>query len=178
MAKGIQRHTLELTNAEGETATFELNNLDGEKGGEIFFQLVSLMGEPVGHLGANVRSFVKAEPKAPAEDEEPKEVQDDGALEEQDEGEGPDRKGVALALGALFKSIGSPTSMKIIKALLNGLRRDKQPVIFKTYFAGNYGELMQLTMWALEINYASFFAGNQFLRGLMERARTLNLPPT
>ncbi len=131
-------------------ATWELNNLDADRGVEILTKLIALMGEPLGHVGMGA-AMAKSQADADGADEKLRTLL---------------RGSVATALGTLLTNIGKVGALSVIKVLLDGLHRDQKPVDFKTYFASNYGELVRLVGWSLEINFASFFDANPLFDAL------------
>lgn len=77
------------------------------------------------------------------------------------------------AVAKMASGLASPSTTKLVKTLLTGLRRDSQKVGFDDYFSGNYGELMELLWWSLRENFESFLSGNPAVENLVAKAQAL-----
>lgn len=62
------------------------------------------------------------------------------------------------ALAAVAGRLDSPRTIEIVQLLLRGLHEDGRPVDFDQRFAGDYGTLLRVVGWALEVNLGGFFA--------------------
>lgn len=137
---GVKMHELSFADA-----TWQLNNLDADRGVDVLARLAAIVGGPMGELLGALAAAGKPVQKISA-------------------AELP-RDALAKVFGTLLSQMHSGGAKDIIRELLAGLKKDKKdlPGGYALYFAGNYGELFRLVAWALEINYASFFGGNTTL---------------
>lgn len=73
--------------------------------------------------------------------------------------------------GKLLAAIGKPEAAKLMRELVSGLRKDSRSVDFDLEFAANYGVLLRLVTWSLELNFGSFLGENGALAGLLSRVK-------
>lgn len=128
----IEAHT--LTTASGRTYT--VRTLPARKGWPIAMQLPKLLGGAVGALVA----------------------QEKGAT---------DAAAMAAAFDALGTRLADPALFRVILDVLEGLTCDGRLLIdgakadaFDVHFAENYGELIEVIVFAFRVNFSSFFAEN------------------
>jgi hypothetical protein len=76
---------------------------------------------------------------------------------------------MASAISALLADAGKADVAQLIQRLLSGLELDKRPVDFNTHFSANYGDLIPLIGWSMEINFSSFFGESPSLQDLASR---------
>lgn len=67
---------------------------------------------------------------------------------------------IGPALAASMSKLNDRRTAQNVRVLFSGLVKDGKAVDFSTEFAGDYGTLSQLAVWAVKINFASFFVGN------------------
>lgn len=70
---------------------------------------------------------------------------------------GKDKTDVYTLVGAVLENADEIDLEHIIKKLFEGSTVDDFPIKPDTYFAGNYGELVDFLAFALEANFGSFF---------------------
>lgn len=77
-------------------------------------------------------------------------------------------------LGSMGMALAKPGTVPMVKQLLSDLFKNEGgifiPVNYDVEFAANYGVLSQLVMFALKVNFESFFVGNPALRSLLQVA--------
>lgn len=131
--------------------TYGMNTLGALEGVDLLPKVLALIGKPLAILGGKGLKGIKT-----------------------GEGGGLDVSSLpveilAEALAALLADAGKADVAVLIQRLLAGLEADKRAIDFNTYFAGNYGDLIPLLGWSLEINFASFFGEGLSLQGLASR---------
>lgn len=68
--------------------------------------------------------------------------------------EGPEETLLSV-MGGFASKLGEPGTMPLIKKLLGTLHKDGAPVKFDIEFAANMETMIDLTLWAVEINFGS-----------------------
>lgn len=130
--------------------TWMLNVLPATEGLEVWTKLCSLAADPIVQLGKSLgKDALKVEDLKLA----------DLPVE-----------ALGTVLGAVLGKLHTVEVSGLLKSLLRSLHCDNKPVDFDTHFAGNYGVLLPVAKWALEINFSSFFDGAPSLTGLLQQA--------
>lgn len=136
---------------------YQLQTLPATTGLETFTKLMELVGAPMGNAAGGMTKTADGETDVKAES-------------------------LGLAVGALTSRLAEPGTIALVKILLADLQHEQDkakapgafvPVNFDLYFAANYGELLELIAFSVEINFASFLAGSAVVQRAVEAVRAL-----
>lgn len=122
---------------------YKLQTLPATKGLETFTAIMRIVGEPMGNAAGGVSQTTQ----------------------------GVDLKSEAIgaAVGTLVDRMADPSTLQIVKTLLEDAQVEKMPgtfvpIEFELHWAANYGELVELLAFAIEVNFASFLGASAALK--------------
>lgn len=138
--------------------TYRLSLLPATAGSEVLSKLLGMIGDPAGRFFAQIGSAPPGDnPNNPLETKVP-----------------PDLAGTVL--GMLGKEIAKPGTVDMIKVMLESLEVKNEKggwvrVHYDMEFAGRYDVLSKLISMGIDLNFRSFFLGNDALQELLAKAK-------
>ena len=145
--------TVKLISTRVNDATWEVNTLPSGLGTTdnvgltVLTWLLSIAGDPLGRIGIIGLQALRG-----------------GGADAQarlDLLAGIGEETLASALGNLGARLAEPATIKNLRILFAGMTRNKERVDLDLYFAANYGELIELAIWVIKVNFSSFFAAKK-----------------
>lgn len=71
-------------------------------------------------------------------------------------------------LTIVANNLHKPDMMTLVQQMLNGVTCDGQSVNINTHFQGKVHEMMELIIFAMEVNFKGFFTQNDMFQSLMK----------